>query len=367
MGETLSGGTTNLLRMARSGCQSAVAFVALSLGDQRFATATYPADLGDGPPFATGVEGLVRQLWLEPGLAQGKALVRTVQLGGRPQDSGPSRLAVAALPLGVAGGSRPSGVLGVADPDAKSFGLPELELLSRIAQRLTSYVQARRTVRAQLAGAVPSGAGTDGRGAGIEGDEESERHEEPSPPTPTISTFPTVVPDQPPDAGPAAVTAPVVAPAVIASGTLDPLGALLGGGSVPGLVPLGALLGLAGRFLGAGSAARGSLSVIALTVDGMAQPGAGVMEHLVQSLRTDLRFDDPLASIGGLSFVAVVPLSPGGASSEQVEARLVDRAREAVASHPGAVVRAAHVVAPLSAGHDADELLRAAVGKLRAA
>jgi hypothetical protein len=350
MVDNLSGGTTNLLRMARSGCQSAVAFVALALGDQSFATATYPAELGDGLPSAAQLEGLARQLWLEPGLAQGKALVRTVQLGGHQAGQSQVRLAVAVLPLGVGSGGQPSGILGVADPEAKSFGLPELELLSRIAQRLTSYVKARQAVRTQLAATETL-------------------REEPSPPSPWGEA---VAPDpgagapepwQPPDAGPPTERArPETQP-----GTVDPLGALLGDGAVPGLVPLGALLGRAGRLIGAGFSTHGSLAVIVVTVDGVPQQVPDVLAGLVRALRSDLRFDDPVASIGGMSFVAVVPLAPGAASADQVEARLVDRVREAVASYPGAVVRAAHVVAPLSAGRDADELLRAAVVKLRAA
>ena len=41
--DSLSGGTTNLLRMARIECRAAAAFVALSIDDDTFATATYPA------------------------------------------------------------------------------------------------------------------------------------------------------------------------------------------------------------------------------------------------------------------------------------------------------------------------------------
>ena len=353
MVDNLSGGTTNLLRMARSGCQSAVAFVALASGNH-FATASYPAELGDGPPSAAQLENLARQLWLEPGIAQGKALVRTVQLGGHQQGRPQIRLAVAVVPLGVDSGGRPSGILGVADPEAKSFGVPELELLSRIAQRLTSYVKARQAVRAQLAASATTRA-------------------EPSPPTPwgeAAAPAPDVgasAPVQPWEAGPEPGPARVVAaPVDVPTETVDPLDALLGHGSVEGLVPLGALLGRVGRLLGAGCSALGSLAVIVVTVDGVAQQDTGVLAELVRSLRTDLRFDDPVASIGGLSLVAVVPCAPGAASPDQVEARLVDRAREAVASFPGAEVRAAHVVAPLMAWRDADELLRAAVLKLPA-
>ncbi len=338
MVDNLSGGTTNLLRMARSGCQSAVAFVALASGDH-VATASYPAELGDGPPSAEQLESLARQLWLEPGIAQGKALVRTVQLGGHQQGRPPARLAVAVVPLGAGSGGRPSGILGVADPEVKSFGVPELELLSRIAQRLSSYVKARQAVRTQLAASATTRA-------------------EPSPPTPwTASAVPG------PGAGAHRAPEP---PLDVPTGAVDPLGAVLGEGAVQGLVPLGALLGRAGRLIGAGCSALGSLAVIVVTVDGVTQQAPGVLADLVRSLRTDLRFDDPVASIGGLSLVAVVPCAPGAASPDQVEARLVDRAREAVAPFPGAAVRAAHVVAPLRAECDADELLRAAVLKLRA-
>ena len=405
MVDNLSGGTTNLLRMARSGCQSAVAFVALALGDQSFATATYPAELGDGLPSAAQLEDLARQLWLEPGIAQGKALVRTVQLGGHQPGRPQARLAVAVLPLGVGSGGQLSGILGVADPEAKSFGLPELELLSRIAQRLTSYVKARQAVRTQLvatealreepsppapwgeAAAPGPGAGVPGPGVpadtGVQPEREhpetalTERAPTGTAPTGTAPTGTAPTGTAPPGEAPSGTaptgTAPTgtappgEAPPEAPAGPADPLGALFGGDSVPGLVPLGALLGRAGRLLGAGSSAHGSLAVIVVTVDGVPQQAPGVLADVVRAFRTDLRFDDPVASIGGMSFVAVVPLAPGAASSDQVEARLVDRAREAVASYPGAVVRAAHVVAPFSAGRDADELLRAAVVKLRAA
>jgi hypothetical protein len=421
MVENLSGGTTNLLRMARSGCQSAVAFVALALGDQTFATATYPSELGKGLPTATEVEDLVRQLWLDPGLARGKALVRTLPLGGHGPGQTPSRFAVAAVPLGAGAGGQPSGILGVTDPEAKTFGVPDLELLSRIAQRLTSYVKARQAVRTQLAattagqgGSQPApwwdvepppapaapapapapAAPTPAPAAGSTGRESGKSQVRPPspPPFPPPAGTMGVVPNRGPSAassgdraagrptepkpfsepvrapGPAHFPEPRPSGAGMPAEAADPLGALLGGGDlVPGLLPLGALLGRAGRLLGAGTLVSGTLAVVVVAVEGAAPQSAAVVADLVRSLRTDLRFDDPLARIGSLSFVAVVPLAPGGSSPEQVEARLVDRAREAVASLPGAVVRAAHVEAPLSAGREADELLRSAVVKLRAA
>jgi hypothetical protein len=136
-------------------------------------------------------------------------------------------------------------------------------------------------------------------------------------------------------------------------------------GLPPGLMPVGALLGRAGRMLGAGSAAAGSLAVVAMEVEGAAgEVGDLLVPAAVRELRAQLRFDDPLARIGRSTFVAVVPLVPGGSSGELVEARLADALRAAVAGRQGQV-RSAHVVADIRASHDADELLRSAVGKLR--
>ena len=53
MSESLGGGTTHLLRMARTGCQSAVSFVALvaegDVTEGDVATAVYPAPSEEAP------------------------------------------------------------------------------------------------------------------------------------------------------------------------------------------------------------------------------------------------------------------------------------------------------------------------------
>lgn len=405
MEQGLSGGTTNLLRMARSGCQSGSSFVALPLTDDSFATAVYPATPEPGAVDVPTVDAVVRQLWHDPGLGRGKALVRTVRIGE-------VRLAVAAVPLAMSEQGQPSGILGVADPSGKSFGLPDLELLSRIAQRLTSYVRARRAVRSQLAHAstgVPEGSEASGGqvgadrpvlsspmwlgGAHSEGAEASETDARaggsrggaavggfPPPPFPppagTAGLGPIGAPGTAARTG--AVPAPTAAPTVAVRSTSsatasagtpndDSVRTLLGtDGEIEGLVPLGALLGRAGRLLGAGTAMSGALTVVAVEVEGVTDPSAEDVARVARAIRTELRFDDPLARIGDLSFVAVVPLAPGASTAAQVEAHLSARVRSAVAPHPAARVHAAHVVAPLNGGQDADELLRAAVVKLHA-
>ena len=485
MEESLSGGTTNLLRMARSGCQSAVAFVALSLGDQTFATATYPTGPEEEVVGADTVDDLVRQLWLDPGLGQGKALVRTVRLSGRRLTAPTKRFAVAAVPLGTDEDRRPWGILGVADPETKAFGLPELELLARIAQRLASYVRARHEIRHQLAvgaeggergaparpavapgvpsvpaetwwsveptapavpaapaPAVPAGSAPAVPAGSAPAPGPATGVPAPAPAPATTPTFPAppvrsgaaaaehaagapaapaprAVPPFPPPAGtvgapPPGVVTPgsgLVPPApgtpptggtpgtprvaggawspvggrddvgrgTLASsptaervpqrsnGTADTLGQLLGSGALEGgLVPLGAFLARTGRLLGAGADASGALAVVVLDVAGATGSPDELVTRAARALRAELRFDDPLTRIGRTGFAVAVSLVPGGATGDAVETRLAAALQDAMPAQGDVIVRAAHVVADLRGSHDADELVRAAVGKLRA-
>ncbi len=403
MEQRLSGGTINLLRIARSGCQSASSFVALAQSADSFASLVYPVSAEPGAVEESTVDCLIRQLWHDPGLGRGKAVVRTMQIGDE-------RLAVVAVPVAVNGQDQLAGILGAVDPSGRTFGMPELELLSRIARRMTSYVQARRAVRNRLIRATETDTKTASepaldampmpqepapRGEGASEDDAGSR--------PASAAIGGDVPGAavarwrdglPAGAGAfpafpvregskgstgdrrsASLRAVDLQAGDRAPGHDEPARArqedsfrslLVEEEEIDGLVPLGALLGRAGRLLGAGSSMSGSLAAVAVEIEGVEDPSADRVTDVVRSIRTGLRFDDPVARIGELSFVAVVPLAPGGATAAQVEDHVSGQARAAVARIAGARVHAAHAVAPLNGGQDADELLRAAVVKLRA-
>lgn len=490
MQDSLSGGTTNLLRMARSGCGCAVAFVALALEDRTFATARYSSTPDEGLVGREALDELVAQIWQDPRLARGEAVTRSVRLGGRWGGRDAAPLAVAVVPLGD-GSGEPWGMVGVADPGDKIFGPSDIELLGRIARRMASYLRARHEVQQSAGGAAatpaapataasaaggadratrselwwsvepgstsaggtigtpPQGVpGATGTGAGMPGGRgatppapaptwaalAAEAADElrwtldagqqpggavppaapappPAPPTAPPPPVPpsfrarvvaesptqTPLPGGSPARGavpPAAPTAPVApaaargeraaapeagaglpgGPSTIESGPAavgtaagpDPYRVLLAEEELPpGLIPVGALLGRTGRLLGAGGSSAGSLAVVAVELEGAAGQLEDVLPAAVRELRAQLRFDDPLARVGRTVFCAVVPLVPGGSSGELVEARLAEALRTAAAGRE-LQVRSAHVVGDIRASHDADELLRSAVGKLRA-
>ncbi|MDA8316724.1 MAG: hypothetical protein M0010_16375 [Actinomycetota bacterium] len=331
MSGSLGGGSTHLLRMARTGCKSAVSFVALVAGDH-VATAIYPIASDEAPFGEEVVDDLVRQLWLDPAIARRKALLRSVRVGGHQPGEAPIQLAVATVPVGADGEGRPWGLLGVADPDVKAFGLPDVELLSRIAQRLTSYVAARRQVRSVAAGTTPPPAG--------------------SSPPPAGSS--------PPPAG----TAPVPEARTADLASTPGLAGLFGGEDPgTGLLPLGTLLGRTGRLLGAGEGAGGSLAVVALEVSGASGTPKDTMARVARAIRADLRFEDLVSGLGATGFIAVVPLAPGGTGAQALADRLAASARAAVGT-TGAAVRSAHVAVDLSSHADAADLVRAVLDEL---
>ncbi|MGH9089159.1 MAG: hypothetical protein ACRDYZ_13800, partial [Acidimicrobiales bacterium] len=163
--ENLSGGTTNLLRMARSECRGAAAFVALALDDDMFATATYRAVPDDELFRSEAVDDLIRQAWADPEFSQGRALVRVARLGGR-RLAPARRMALAIVPLVDGPGDRPWGMLGVAGPESGSFDARQIDLLNRIAQRLSSYFRARHEVRQKISPVGPPSAPDTGPTAG---------------------------------------------------------------------------------------------------------------------------------------------------------------------------------------------------------
>jgi hypothetical protein len=267
--ERVSQGVSHLLRMARTGCKSAVCFVALAVGDEHV-DAAYPGADDETSLGADVVNDLVRRLWLDPGVAGGRAVLRTVRLGGGPAPSR-QRLAVATVPLGTSAGT-PYGFLGVADPEVKAFGFAELELLSPIAQRLTSYVEARQALRGQ------AGPAEDDPG-----------------------------PRPAPDGERLEPQAPA------ACGPLSPA----------------ALLGRTRRLLG-GGAKSGSLVAVALGVSGELGPADDIVAAVVAAIHAEVRFDDPVARIGDRELLAVIPLAPGGSTATAVAARLTASVRAAL-------------------------------------
>jgi GGDEF domain-containing protein len=428
MQDSLSGGTTNLLRMARNECRGAIAFVALALDDDVFATATYPTMPEDDLFGMEGVDEMVHQAWSDPEFGHARTLVRAARLKSRRLVR-PRRLVLAIVPLGDGPGGGPWGMLGVVDPEGGSFQAPQLELLDRIAQRLASYLRARQEVRqnvlyedddpfaavsvpvrpteptvlsqgervrpdvpwwtvepgplrhdtitppspATWAMPVEPEGSTSGRGASAEWTASIEvetRGEMEAPAGPAPASEPLAPPEPlapaealaPPEApvGPAPAARPEVG-----SGVLSDV--LAGEDPVTGLLSLGAFLGRAGRMLGAGAVTGGgALAVVVMEVAGLGELAEDVVTLAAHAMREQLRFDDPVAQIGRTSFAAVVPLVPGGSDAKLVEERLAAALRAAVAdTDEECRVRSAHVVAELAESHDADELLRSAVGKLR--
>jgi hypothetical protein len=158
MHDSLSGATTNLLRMARSECRGALAFVALSLDDNLFATASYPTVSDDDLFGEEEVEEVVHQAWADPEFGQASVFVRASRLKSRRLVR-PKRFVVAIVPLGDGPGGRPWGMLGVVDPESGGFEPPQLDLLGQIAQRLASHLRARQEVRETVAASTAASNG----------------------------------------------------------------------------------------------------------------------------------------------------------------------------------------------------------------
>ncbi len=210
--DSLSGGTTNLLRMARSESRAAAAFVALALDDDTFATATYRATPEDEVFSGETVDDLIRQAWGDPEFGTGKVLVRMARLASRGLGPG-RRMALAIVPLVDGPGNRPWGLLGVVGPEAGSFDSRQIELLERIAQRLSSYFRARQEVREQVAPDVAAGQGAAAPTAPSPTPTAGQEPPAAAPPVPTpVASRPTAISDQ--DWSAMAAPTPPVAPAV---------------------------------------------------------------------------------------------------------------------------------------------------------
>ena len=130
--------------------RGALAFVALSLDDNLFATASYPTVSDDDLFGEEEVEEVVHQAWADPEFGQASVFVRASRLKSR-RLARPKRFVVAIVPLGDGPGGRPWGMLGVVDPESGGFEPPQLDLLDQIAQRLASHLRARQEVRETVA------------------------------------------------------------------------------------------------------------------------------------------------------------------------------------------------------------------------
>lgn len=420
MQDSLSGGTTNLLRMARNECRGALAFVALALDDSLFATATYPTMPDDDLCGMEGVDELVHQAWSDPELGHAQILVRSTQLKTRGLACA-RRLVVGIAPLCDGPGGKPWGMLGVVDPEGGSFEPPQIELLEQVTHRVASYLRARQEVREGVSEDIDDALATVPEDAhspegGAPSPQEGERPEEgarpdslwwpvePGPaqydtmaqsgseiqtePAPFPSTEPltepstepstgssdssesdTVVDDAPPAAEPLASDVGAMdMPLDRQEDGLDALSHfLVEENPVKGILSLGALLGRTGRLIGAGAlAGGGALAFVVIEVVCVAGVGSGFAQRASQAIREELRFDDPVAQIGRSAFAAVVPLVPGGSDANLVEARVAGALRSVLdGTCEDAMVCSAHVVAESGDSLDADELLRLAVRKLR--
>ena len=110
-------------------------------------------------------------------------------------------------------------------------------------------------------------------------------------------------------------------------GLPDPSAALLvGSDAVTGLPSPVAMIGRVGRLLGSGGAGWALLvGAIEVAISGTPGPSGvpdGILASAAAALRANLRFDDPVARVGGATFVFAVPFLPGTTPAPQVTEHL---------------------------------------------
>lgn len=177
--EGTRGGVVNLLRMARVHCGASVAFSALRTAGGSFSIAAYPPPgttlTGDEPDWGVEVlRELVEQAWVDPTLAQARAVVRRV----RPRVEGPLGtvdVAVAAVPLcDLLDPLRPWGLLVVARSSEADFDPAQVDTLAGLGRRLTAYLRAREQLLQDSGEPEPPS-----QPAGTRLEEELQREQEP--------------------------------------------------------------------------------------------------------------------------------------------------------------------------------------------
>lgn len=165
---------------------------------------------------------------------------------------------------------------------------------------------------------------------------------------------------------PPVVTPDALTPPLPGSG---PLGAdwLLPSDAVSGAVSLEVMLARAGRLLGATRRSGWPLMVAAFEVRGVPEGDVEIGSAVAEVLRTELRFDDPVARAGPATFVVATALVPGGAGAGDVARHLassVGRAIEWRHGGGGTSLRSSYAVTTAHSAEEVDQLVRRAVEDL---
>ncbi|MGH9110401.1 MAG: oligosaccharide flippase family protein [Acidimicrobiales bacterium] len=173
--------------------------------------------------------------------------------------------------------------------------------------------------------------------------------------SPVTSTFPPAVPDR------------------SVAAVAGPGGWLLPPDAVTGAASLEVMLARAGRLLG-GARRSGwpvMLATFVLAPGVHGEPvGGPTMRAVVDALRGDLRFDDPIARAEPSTFVVATALAPGAARGPEVATRLASSVAGALARPRGEAAPTmewSYVETAASSAEEVDDLLRRALGELHEA
>ncbi|MHB1584154.1 MAG: hypothetical protein ACYCU7_08410 [Acidimicrobiales bacterium] len=349
MENTSHGGVMTLLRMARTRCGASLAFAALRNVDGRFAIAAFPPLADDGNWTIESIEELAHHTWEDPSLLGGPVLVRTTRLLAPTWEADERQAKLAAVPLSdPATPDVPWGLLCVAEPLKGYFEHDELEALSALAVRLTSYLRARQELFDDGGGdepaivAEPPGNGhpaTNGHTNGHTGVHGG---------TPSADEAPSPADEAPSPASEAAT-------AVDEALAPDPETGLRG-------VP--SLLAHLGRMLADRRPGR-SVGVLVVELVPVA-PAEAVSESVLATaaaaLGAQVRGDDLVTRLGRRTFAVAVELR-GTGEPVAVRQRIVDTLSAAMSSLPlSPTIRSALAVADESSGPE--EILRRAASLL---
>lgn len=357
MENTSHGGVMTLLRMARTRCGASLAFAALRNGDGRFAIAAFPPLGDDGPWSIESIEELAHHTWEDPSLLGGPVLVRTTRLPGPTWADDEQQAKLAAVPLSdPAMPEVPWGLLCVAEPRKGYFEHDELEALSALALRLTSYLRARQELFD--GGDVEPASAGDATGMATEpvaADQPGDGHPFTNGCTNGHSNGHANVHGSVPASAEAPPLPSEAATAVAEALSPEPGTGLLG-------VP--SLLAHLGRMLAERRPGRavGVLVVELVPVAPAETVSEAVLATAAAALRAQVRGDDLVTRLGRRTFAVAVELR-GMGEPVAVRQRIVDTLSAAMSSLPlSPTIRSALAVADESSG--AEEVLRRAAGLL---